>query len=232
MVIGDYYRSILLLLKRKLSVKYVCTGVLMVFWLLGAARPAAAILYTGGDGRGADGVLFGSEVVLTMTSDAAQTFDVGDGTTAMSELFVTQEFFSSDGILTANDIRVTIPAALNMVWDVTDTTAVIGGSASGKVSTTVSYEDSDRTLVLDVTSDFIDDDQVSVSGLQFKDFTATGGGHLFLEIDNAGNVVERDFFDKAIYCAIRTTGFIGGNGRGETMSQTAQSPNSLFHFGL
>ena len=43
-------------------------------------------------------------------------------------------------------------------------TAVIGGSAAGKVSTTVSYEDGGRTLVLDVTSDFAADDQITIAG--------------------------------------------------------------------
>ena len=54
----------------------------------------------------------------------------------------------------SDDIRITVPVGFNMSWDSSDTTATIGGGASSKVSTTVSYEDSGRTLVLDVTSDF------------------------------------------------------------------------------
>src|SRR5207247_4420311 len=41
-----------------------------------------------------------------------------------------------------------------------------------KVSTTVSYEDGGKTLVLNVTSDFAASKQIVVSGLQYSTFTA------------------------------------------------------------
>src|SRR5207247_4378826 len=41
-----------------------------------------------------------------------------------------------------------------------------------KVSTTVSYEDGGKTLVLNVTSDFAASNQIVVSGLQYSNFTA------------------------------------------------------------
>ena len=40
------------------------------------------------------------------------------------------------------------------------------------MSTTVSYEDSGKTLVLDVTSDFVAGDQITIAGLSFTNFTA------------------------------------------------------------
>ena len=50
-----------------------------------------------------------------------------------------------------------------MTWDTSDTTATIGGTDSGKVSTTVSYEDSGATLVIDVTTNFSAGDDITVS---------------------------------------------------------------------
>ena len=80
---------------------------------------------------------------------------------------------STPGITAANDIRVKIPSSFNMTWDQTDTTATIGGSASGKVSSTVTYEDSNKTLVLNATSDFAAGDYITIGGLSLKSFSGT-----------------------------------------------------------
>ncbi len=84
-----------------------------------------------------------------------------------------------------------------MTWDSADTTAIIGGAAAGKVSTTVIYEDSDGTLVLDVTSNFAAADEITVSGLRFTSFSAASASdNLELEIDNDDAVTATD--DKTI----------------------------------
>ncbi len=94
---------------------------------------------------------------------------------------------STPAITSANDIRIKIPAGFNMIWDSSDTTAVIGGTASAKVSTTVSYEDSDKTLVLDVTSDFVAGNYITIFGLSFKSFTNTSAlTNLGLDTNNDG----------------------------------------------
>src|SRR4030095_12706396 len=72
----------------------------------------------------------------------------------------------------ANAVRIRLPAALNMTWNTGITAPTIGGGASAKVSTTVSYEDAGKTLVLNVTSNFAASDQITVSGPQFTSFTA------------------------------------------------------------
>ena len=106
----------------------------------------------------------------TLSSAANQTFVVGQAATAMSTTTVTDAIVPT--ITAANDIRIRIPAGFNMTWNTSLTTATIGGSAAAKVSTTVSYADAGRTLVLNVTADFAANDQITVSGLQFNNFTA------------------------------------------------------------
>jgi hypothetical protein len=85
-------------------------------------------------------------------------------------------------ITAANDLRIRIPAALNMTWDTSVTTVSVSGSASGRVSTTLlAYEDGNRTLVLDVTSTFNYDDTLTISGARFANFTAISPAS-FLEL--------------------------------------------------
>jgi hypothetical protein len=95
-----------------------------------------------------------------------------------------------------------------MTWNSSDTTATIGGAASSKVETTVSYEDSDATLVLDVTSDFADSDVITVSGLSFTSFTAASGAdYLEIEVNNDDAVSATD--DKTIQIGAPTYRSIG-----------------------
>ena len=125
-----------------------------------------------------DGVVSGLDaqtiaiVQPTISSASNQFFTIGDPITPVSTIT------GADGVLaaaidTANDIRIRIPATFNMTWDTTDTTATLGGSASGKVSSTVSYEDAGQTLVLDVTTNFAGGDQLTIADLGFHNFTGT-----------------------------------------------------------
>ena len=88
-----------------------------------------------------------------LSSQADQVFNVGDLPTEMKMLSVADA--SSPVITAVNDIRVRIPAGVNMTWDTADVTAQIIGNAAGKVSSTVSYEDGGKTLVIDVLTDFV-----------------------------------------------------------------------------
>jgi hypothetical protein len=142
----------------------------------------------------------------SISSASNQSFFVGDSTTAMSTATVTD---STGGMVTAaNDIRIRIPAGFNMVWDSTDTTATIGGAASSKVETTVSYEDSDATLVLDVNSNFAAGDVITVSDLSFTSFSAVSSvDKLELEVYNDDVVTAMD--DKTIAIGAPTYRSIG-----------------------
>jgi len=84
-----------------------------------------------------------------------------------------------------------------MTWDTADTTATIGGPAAASVSGTVSYEDGGQTLVVDVTTDFVAGDQITISDLSYLDFTAVSAAdNLELEINNDDVVQVTD--DKTI----------------------------------
>jgi uncharacterized repeat protein (TIGR01451 family) len=106
----------------------------------------------------------------TVSSAANQTFIVADPSTAMSPITITTT--SGGQIKQANDIRVRIPAGLNMTWDPTITTATITGSAAIKVSPAVSYANGNLDLFINVTTNFANGEQITVSGLNFRSFTA------------------------------------------------------------
>ncbi|MBI2591766.1 MAG: hypothetical protein HYW34_03770 [Candidatus Brennerbacteria bacterium] len=109
------------------------------------------------------------EFVPTSKSTADQTLQVNDGATAISSLTV--KTTRTPVITAANDIRIKIPSSLNMLWQTSTVVATIGGSASGKASTTVSYPDN-KTLLINVLTDFAADDDLTISGLNFSNFTS------------------------------------------------------------
>ena len=133
--------------------------------------------------------------VPNISSLANQMFNVEDAATAISEITVVDA--TTPEINLTDDIRIRIPSGFNMTWDTSDATATVGGNASGKVSTSVTFEDSNQTLVINVTSNFANGDYITVSGLNFANFSATSSAdNLELEIDNLGTV--RDTDDKTI----------------------------------
>ncbi len=124
-------------------------------------------------------------VVPAMASAANQVFAVGQGPTGVSPITVTDA--ATPAITAASDIRIRIPASFNMSWNTALTTATLTGTAAGKVSSTVSYEDGGKTLVLDVTTNFAGNDQIVVSALQYTTFTApSASDYLQLVVTGAG----------------------------------------------
>ena len=107
--------------------------------------------------------------VVSLSSAAGQSFNVDQSATAISQITVVDA--STPTITAADDIRIRIPGSFNMNWLTSDLTATIGGTASGKVSPTVSYEGG-QTLVLAVSSDFVAGDYITVSDLSFDVFSA------------------------------------------------------------
>ncbi|GAI25800.1 unnamed protein product, partial [marine sediment metagenome] len=144
-------------------------------------------------------ITFGTEEesgAISISSADNQSFTVGQSPTTIETITIT-ESPSTATITAANDIRVKIPTGFNMTWDYTDTIATIGGGAASKVSTSTSYEDSNKTLVINVTSDFATSDSITISDLSFCNFTATSStDNLELEVDNASTTVAYD--DKTI----------------------------------
>ncbi len=104
-------------------------------------------------------------------SGSNQTFTVNDAATSISQLRI--KAASTTPVITpANGIRIVIPDSVNMLWATSTTSATLGGSASGNVSSTVSYPNS-KTLLLNVTSSFASNDDLTVSGLSFTNFTTS-----------------------------------------------------------
>ncbi|MHC4140914.1 MAG: right-handed parallel beta-helix repeat-containing protein [Planctomycetota bacterium] len=175
----------------------------------GQSRPA-----DGGWDMGFDE--YGTAVVVTIASDADQAFGIGDPVTAASPITVTDA--PSPLINFIDDIRVSIPAGFNMTWDTSDTEAAISGPAADNVSTTVAYEDGDRTLVIDVTTTFGASDRIRVSGLSFTGFSAgSASDNLELDVDNDGTADATD--DRTIQVGpsgntyyVRTTGSDAADG--------------------
>ncbi len=136
----------------------------------------------------------------TLSSASSQTFSIGQAATAASNPTVTEDAGAAT-ITAANDLRIRIPAGLNMTWDTTVTTVTLSGSASGKVSTTLSaYEDSNKTLVLNVTSDFTVGQTLTVSGLKFTSFTAVSAatGLQLVTAGSGGATADTDSATKTI----------------------------------
>ena len=161
-----------------------------------AATEITALIATTGAANGTSGNIVVNASNPTISSAANQQFDVGDSATEISTITITEDD-ASPSINTAGNIRIRIPAAFNMVWDTSDATATIGGTASANVDTAVSYEDSNKTLVINVTSDFTVNQTLTIAGLSFTTFSAeSNSDNLELEIDNAGTVADTD--DKTI----------------------------------
>lgn len=132
---------------------------------------------------------------LTMSSAANQTFTENDAPTSISTISITDG--ATPSVTAANNIRIRIPSGFNMTWDTSDTTANIGGTnwsktgaGSSGATVTVTYEDSGRTVVVPVTSDFTASNDITVYGLSFSNFTdVSSADNLELVLSGAGGGV-------------------------------------------
>jgi len=161
------------------------------------------------------------------TGTASNTIVSGEGNNAEVKLEDYSLSFSpititynSGDITAANDIRIRIPSSFDMTWNTLFTTADITGGAAGKISSAVSYEGSDKVLVLDVTTDFAAGDTIVISGLSFNNFnTISTMDKLELELYNNGIT---QFIDSK-YIEIKSSDFgpfIGGSGDGWDSSES------------
>ena len=100
----------------------------------------------------------------TLTSVSDQVFYVGDGPTPASILTIINDSALTQ-IKKKTDIRVTIPAAVDMTWDPSVVTITVGGNAWDKVKNAVTYENvggKPKILVIDVSGDFGTGDYITV----------------------------------------------------------------------
>ena len=65
---------------------------------------------------------------LNISSATNQLFNQEGGATAIATITITED--GAPSITDTNDIRIRIPSGFNMTWDISDTTATIGGAAA------------------------------------------------------------------------------------------------------
>ena len=130
---------------------------------------------------------------ISISSVAHQTLTVNDASTAADTITITDDAVTATitAVPGGGDIRIVIPTGVNMLWDATIGTVTIGGGASAKVSTTVlGYANGDKTVVLNVTTDFAAGEQITVSGLKFISFTAASSAdNLDVVVGGSGGAV-------------------------------------------
>ncbi|TSC75653.1 MAG: hypothetical protein G01um101431_1206 [Parcubacteria group bacterium Gr01-1014_31] len=180
-------------------------------------------------------VEWGTEATTTasvsISSAANQTFVVNQSTTAISTISITEG--TSPSITDANNIRIRIPSTFNMVFYTSDTAANIGGSdwaKTGAISqggeVAVAYEDSNKTVVVPVTSNFSAQDDITVYGLSFTSFTAVSGSdNLELEVDNGGTIADTD--DKTIEIVAPTLSSYASQTFTVSQAMTTSSPMTI-----
>jgi outer membrane protein assembly factor BamB len=164
-------------------------------------------------------IVAGTQPVLS--SDASLVFALGGAPTPASPFTITDG--TTAVIENATDLRVRIPDGVEMTWDVSVTTIAVSGTAAGDVSTLVTYEDWDRTVVINVTnpSGFAPGAYLRVANLKFANFDAVSPpGFLELEIDNLGTVADLD--DKTVA--------IDGVGRVQVLTATSTDRQVLLEW--
>jgi hypothetical protein len=140
--------------------------------------------------------------VITLSSAANQTFLVGDPPTDISTITITDDATNAT-IKAGGLIKLHIPSSFNMTWDTSVTTAVIGGTASAKVNTTVTYSGDEKTVRLAANTDFSPGESFTVSGLKFTNFTDISTAYnLRLET----NFLAATYDDKTIEISVDSDG--------------------------
>ena len=182
--------------------------------------------YLGGSGDGHDldtssdidlDVEVGEEAV-SISSQDNQTFIVNSSSMAVSPITITD--IGGGNIVLGSDIRVHIPSGLNMAWDTDYSTAAFGGAASEKCSASVTFEDANKTLKIDVITNFAANDDLVISSLYFKGFNAASpAGYLGLDVSNSDTYLYID--DKYIEI-ISDSLYTGGLGDGHDCLESAE----------
>ena len=128
---------------------------------------------------------------VSIASANNQLFHVNDPSTAAATITVTD--ITGGNIKSNRDIRLIIPTGFNMTWDVSVTNVTLGGTAAGRCATAVTYSNGNLTVTINVNSAFQAGEFVTISGLQFTNFTATSSAnHLSVDLKNNPGVAATD----------------------------------------
>jgi uncharacterized protein YjiK len=114
---------------------------------------------------------------------ADQVFEIGQSPTGAATFTVID--VSSPVVTAAGDLRIAIAtSSVNMLWQTGVSTLTVGGTASGKVSNTVTYEGGGSVAVIPVNTNFSSNDTLTIAGLQLTSFNtvvpATNAFTMFL----------------------------------------------------
>lgn len=125
---------------------------------------------------------------LTISSAADKDFGLNDNATPNSVITITDHADTAE-ILMGATICIDIPVGVDMTWDPTDTTVVLGGPAFMKVSGPPVYSNGNKRMCLMVTADFLPGEVLTISGLKFDNFNSVSGpANLTLDVDGDGFV--------------------------------------------
>ena len=122
---------------------------------------------------------------LSILSSAPHTFYFNQPTTTLGSVVITEGGPAT--ITTTDDIRIRIATSTtNFRFDAATTELSFGGTASGKVSGTVSYEQDDAVLVINVTSNFVAGETLVIDGIKVGSFVEASAGTSVLALYTNG----------------------------------------------
>jgi hypothetical protein len=109
--------------------------------------------------------------VVSISSGVSQQFYLGQGTTTLSNVTIT-DAVSVPTITTTNDIRIAIASSTTPFRFDTGASVTFSGTASGKVSASLTYENNATVAVVHVTTNFSGGDTLIIEGLRAGTFSA------------------------------------------------------------
>jgi len=119
-------------------------------------------------------------------SCAGQTFNIGDPTTAITTITITDATHAS--LTDSRNLRIRIPSGLGMTWDSADSSATFGGSASAKAGA-ITYSGDAKTMFVDITTNFESGETLTIASLGFTAFGTVSTGNLEMSADNGATWV-------------------------------------------
>lgn len=133
----------------------------------------------------------------TISSEVDQSFNQYQNIEQVRDITITDDS-AAPQITASGDIRIHIPADFPVIWDDRVVSVSLSGSAvdSAKFadgSAAVSYEDADKTAVIEVSADFAAGESVKVAGLFAEGFYwSDANARLELILESGGSVAAAD----------------------------------------
>ena len=149
-------------------------------------------------------IRFVPDALPTISSASGTSFNEGTSAQAIATVDIAEQG-SAPEITATGDIRITIPTTRNVTF-AAGATVSLTVTGSGQVdsdgtpqtySGTLTYENANKTAVIDVLSDFAASDTIAISGLQL-DAAADSDSNFFLELDIDNDGVTDSIDDKLI----------------------------------